>query len=187
MCIWTPTYCHKNHQFIIWKWKISYSSQISSHNAAENKSNLDNEVLKNYRHVANLPFLAKTVECTCACQIQEYLVTHKLREKMQSAYRPCYTTQTALLRAYNDLLLAVDKGNEAVLILLDYSAAFDTINYNFFQRLVRFGITGSALDWFSSYFEDRFQSLYVCLTGCSVRRHTWVLMGPDANKMLKPG
>ncbi len=29
--------------------------------------------------------------------------------------------------------------------------------------------------------------LFVCLHPCSVRRHTWVLMGPDLNKMLKPG
>ena len=29
--------------------------------------------------------------------------------------------------------------------------------------------------------------LFVCLTGLSVRRHTWVLMGPDSNKMFEPG
>ena len=57
-------------------------------------------------------------------------------------------------------ITAVDKGNEAVLVLLNYSAAFDTINYNvLLQRLVkRFGITGPALhvDWFLPYFKDRF-------------------------------
>ena len=51
---------------------------------------------------------------------------------MQSAYRSCHSIETALLRVYNDLLLAVDQGNEAVLILLDYSAAFDTISHNVF-------------------------------------------------------
>ena len=50
-----------------------------------------------------------------------------------------------------------------MLILLDYSAAFDTINQNvFLQQLVsRFGITGSAVDWFSSYFKDRSQSIVI--------------------------
>ena len=49
-----------------------------------------------------------------------------------------------------DLLTAVDVGQEAVLILLDYSAAFDTINREkFFQLLSsKFGINGYALDWF---------------------------------------
>ena len=45
--------------------------------------------MKCWKTIHMLPiyhFLQKTVECTCACQIQDYLVTHKLREKMQSAY-----------------------------------------------------------------------------------------------------
>ena len=50
---------------------------------------------------------------------------------------------------YNDLLLAVDQGDEAVLILLDYSAAFDTISHNvFLDRLRnRYGVSGTALNW----------------------------------------
>lgn len=127
------------------------------------KQNLDCEILKNYRPVANLPFLGKTIERASASQIQDYLANNNLRGKMQSAYRPCHSTETALLRVYNDLLLAVDKGEEAVLILLDYSAAFDTINHHtFLDRLAkRYGITGSALNWFTSYFKDRSQSVVI--------------------------
>ena len=69
--------------------------------------------------------------------LQECLVNNKLRVKMQSAYRPCYSTETALLRAYIDLLLAVDKSDEAVLILFDYSAVFDTINHNIFPNILK--------------------------------------------------
>ena len=87
------------------------------------KPTLDSETLKNYRPVANLKFLAKTIERAFAAQIQEYLNINNLRGKMQSAYRPGHSIETALLRVYNDLLLAVDKVKEAVLILLDYSAA----------------------------------------------------------------
>lgn len=77
--------------------------------------------------------------------------------------RPCFSTETALLRVYNDLLLAADIGNEAVLILLDYSAAFDTINHDILlDRLVnKFGISDSALSWFKSYFTDRSQSIVI--------------------------
>ena len=48
---------------------------------------------------------------------------------MQSAYRSCQSIETALLRVYNNFLFAVDQGIEAVLIILDYSIAFDTISH----------------------------------------------------------
>ena len=48
---------------------------------------------------------------------------------MQSAYRQFHSTETALIKVYNDLLLAVDRGLEAVLVLLDFSAAFETIDH----------------------------------------------------------
>ena len=96
------------------------------------KPNLDCEILKNYRPVANLKFLAKTIERVCASQINEYLSSNNLCSRMQSAYKSCHSIETALLHVYNDLLFAVDQGNEAVLVLLDYSAAFDTISHNVF-------------------------------------------------------
>ena len=64
----------------------------------------------------------------------------------QSAYRRFHSTETALLRVSNDLLLSLDKGEEVVLILLDYSAAFDTINHDtLFSRFKNdYGIGGSV-------------------------------------------
>ena len=68
---------------------------------------------------------------------------------MQSAYRKYRSVETALLRVYNDLLLAADKGYETILVLLDYTAAFATIDHHIMlQRLRhRYGITDSALDF----------------------------------------
>ena len=127
------------------------------------KPNLDCEILKNYRPVANLKFLAKTIERACASQIQGYLSSNNLCSKMQSAYRSSHSVETALLRVYNDLLLAVDQGDEAVLILLDYSAAFDTISHDvFLDRLRnRYGVSGTALNWFKTYFMNRSQSIVI--------------------------
>ena len=48
---------------------------------------------------------------------------------MQSAYRHFHSTETALTRVFNDVLLAIDKGQEAVVVLLDFSAAFDSIDH----------------------------------------------------------
>ena len=49
---------------------------------------------------------------------------------MQSDYRSCHRIDTALLRVYNELLLAADQDNGAVLILLDYSADLDAISFS---------------------------------------------------------
>ena len=136
------------------------------------KPKLDCETLKNYRPVANLKFLAKTIERAFTSQVQEYLTVNNLRGKMQSAYRSGHSIETALLRVYNDLLMAVDKGKEAVLVLLDYSAAFDTINHEvFLNRLAeRYGITGCVLRWFTSYFQNRSQ--YISVNNTLSKPHT---------------
>ena len=64
--------------------------------------------------------------------IAERLVSHMqdngIVEKYQSAYKANHSTETALLRVYNDLLISIDQGEGATLVLLDISSAFDTIN-----------------------------------------------------------
>ena len=74
-------------------------------------------------------------------------------------------TETALLRVTNDLLRAIDQHQEAVLVYLDLSATFDTIDRGILlQRLtIRYGITSSALAWFTSYLKGRVQTIYCTL------------------------
>ena len=127
------------------------------------KSNLDPELLKNYRQVSNLPFLSKVLEHVVLTQLMTHLETHNLLEPFQSAYRKCHSTETALLRVVNDLLQASDDGYVSILSLLDLSAAFDTIDHVILsQRLSStFGCTGTALGWFQSYLSNRTQSVFV--------------------------
>ena len=76
----------------------------------------------------------------------------------QSAYRNHHSTEPAPVKVLNDLLLAVDKGNEPVLILLDYTAAFDTIDHTLLLHRLEndFFITGiTVLDWIRSYLHNR--------------------------------
>ena len=116
------------------------------------KPNLDPEVLGNYCPVSNLPYLSKILERAVADQLQAHLNTNGLHVKFQSAYRRGHSTETALLRILNDLLVMIDGGNNAILVLLDLSAAFDTLDHTLLlQRLhAEIGLDGSALDWFSS-------------------------------------
>ena len=85
---------------------------------------LDHNDLNNYRPVSNLCFIAKILEKLVLTQVSSYLNSHNLYNTCQSAYRPGHSTETALLKVVNDLLLSLNKGNISVLALLDFSSAF---------------------------------------------------------------
>ena len=127
------------------------------------KPSLDNNMLKNYRPVSNLSFLSKLLERVVQKQLFAYLNANKLLPLSQSAYRPHHSTETALLKVMNDLMLAMDRDEVSVLTLLDLSAAFDTIDHGILtQRLFSlYGITDSALKWFQSYLGNRTQCVTI--------------------------
>ncbi|XP_072037632.1 uncharacterized protein [Amphiura filiformis] len=81
-------------------------------------------------------------------------------KKEKSAYRQYHSIETALTCVYNDILMDLDKqGGETILVLLDLTAAFDTIDHKVLKS--RYGVGGSALNLFSSYLQNRSQSVLV--------------------------
>ena len=94
------------------------------------KPSLDANVLKNYRPVSNCCFLDKFLEKAAFIQLNDYFSQNSLYGKYQSAYREGHSCETALLRVHNDVMLALDKQKDVILILLDLSAAFDTIDHD---------------------------------------------------------
>jgi len=60
-------------------------------------------------------------------RLQAFLESNRLMPNTQSAYRKYHSTETAVTRVYNDLLLTADKGQVSALCLLDLTAAFDTV------------------------------------------------------------
>ena len=77
-----------------------------------------------------------------------------------------HSTESALLKVLNDVLLACDSGNCVALVLLDLTAAFDTVDHNILiSRLKKWvGVTGVALNWFIYYLDIR--SFSVCFGDC---------------------
>ena len=120
-------------------------------------------ILKNYRPVSNLPFVSKIIEKVVASQLIQHQNVNNLMEMLQSAYKEYHSTETALLCVQNDILLEMDKGKVVFLVLLDLSAAFDTVRHDILlERLSkRLGICGTALNWFQSYLKDRQQTVVV--------------------------
>jgi hypothetical protein len=127
------------------------------------KPTLDHNELKNFRPVSNLSFVSKLIEKVVLSQLSAHLKTNHLFNPLQSAYRPGHSTETALVKIVNDLLLALDQGKVSILTLLDLSAAFDTIDHGLLlSRLEHvFGVRDSALLWFSSYLSNRTQTVSI--------------------------
>ena len=128
--------------------------------------------MNNYRPVSNLCFIAKILEKLVLSLASSYLNTHNLYNTCQSAYRPCHSTETALLKAVNDLFLSLNKVSISVLALLDFYSAFNTIDHPILVHRLHtdFGFTDTVLQWFSSYLTDR--THYVSLSNlCSAFTH----------------
>jgi hypothetical protein len=127
------------------------------------KSGLDSEVLKNYRPVSNLSFISKVIEKVVASRLVEHMTSNNMLDPMQSAYRAGHSTETALLRVHNDVLTAIDNGSGVFLVLLDLSAAFDTVDHEILLAFLRdhIGLDGSVLQLMKSYLVGRTQCVSV--------------------------
>ncbi len=121
------------------------------------KSNLDKSVLANFRPISKLPFLAKIMEKSVLTQLQSFVDANEICEVFQSGFKKHHSTESALLRVFNDIFLATDLGNFTILLLLDLTAAFDTIDHQILVSHLEtsVGICGNALRWIKSYFQNR--------------------------------
>ena len=96
-------------------------------------------------------------------QTDEHLDNNNLQEPLQSAYRSNHSTETALVKIVNDLRSEVDNKKCVLLVLLDMSAAFDTVEQSTLLKRfeTNFGIEGSVNQWLRSYFTGRSQHVNI--------------------------
>ena len=119
--------------------------------------------MNHYRSFSNLSFISKVIEKAVAQQLNDHLLANVLRDIYQSAYKHLHSIEAALLMVQNDILMALDDRQAVFLLLLDFSAAFDTVQHStLLSRLQScYGITGPALAWMKSYLCNRKQSVAI--------------------------
>ena len=90
------------------------------------------------------------VFCTLLGVLCSRMTDNELFPVLQSAYRKGHSMETALLRVVNDILSNMNKQHVSILVLLDLSAAFDTVDHAILLRRheTLFHITDAALAWF---------------------------------------
>lgn len=115
-----------------------------------------------YRPISILPFLSKVLEHIVHSQLSEFLRLNNLLSPYQSGFRPGHSTVTALVKVTDDIRMAMDSKCLTVLVLLDFSSAFNSVDYDLLIGVLSsLNFSPSALSWFDSYLRGRSQYVFL--------------------------
>lgn len=116
--------------------------------------------LNNIRPISILPTFSKILERVINMQLQKHLCNNGIIPVTQSGYKAGHSCTTALLHITDDIFTAIDKGKLTLLTLLDYSKAFDTLNHQIFNAILKFiGMSENAHKLLSCYLQHRAQAV----------------------------
>ena len=127
------------------------------------KAGLDPEILKHYRPVTNVIYISKLCEKVVLVQLNKHLKNNNLSSKFQYGYKIFHSTETLLLKLFNDMLVGFEDNMISICMLLDESAAFDTVDISKLLSIldIEIGIRGTALAWFKSFLVGRTQRVKI--------------------------
>ena len=124
---------------------------------------LESDLKKNYRPISKLQFLSKLIERVVLSRLNVHMDRIGCALPNQYGYKSGYNTESLIIKVTNDLLIASDAKTATVLLLLDLSAAFDTIDKGKLMQILHseIKIGGNALKWFYSYLFGRTQKVRI--------------------------
>lgn len=113
-----------------------------------------------FRPISILPILSKVLESVVNNQLSNYLSSNSLLSPYQSGFRPGHSTVSALVKITDDIRLAMEHKLLTVLVLLDFSSAFNSVDFDILLGILSsLGVSSSAAAWFNSYLRGRSQSV----------------------------
>ena len=126
------------------------------------KAGLDADNLASYRPISQLSLVSKLLEKHVAIQIRQHMEFNDIFDTFQSVYRSAHSCETAMVQIQDDILKALDCGKHIILVLLDLSAAFDSVDHDILlDKLHMIGVRGDALRWVESYLSARTQVIRI--------------------------
>ena len=112
-----------------------------------------NVIKPDFCSVSNLSFISHLVEKAAIGQLVQHADYHGLTPQYQSAYRKNHSCEPSLRRLANDALWAMEQQQATILVIIDLSAAFDTVHHDILLSVLnkRFGFQGTILNRVESY------------------------------------
>lgn len=142
--------CCLERGFFPMQWKISIVSPIPKNNSPK--------ALDDLRPISLLCILSKILEKVVNFQLTQHFNNYKLLSENQSGFRAGHSTCTTLLNILDVLVRALDERLSSILVLLDFSKAFDSVDHNLLiAKLHYYGLDNMSLLFFRSYLENRRQ------------------------------
>ena len=127
------------------------------------KCGLDTDAKKNYRPVSNLVFFSKLIERVVLKRLNTHMTCNGLHSDTQFGYKKYHSTETMMLGLVNEVLKGFDDNKCTIILFLDLSAAFDTIDIERLLSILteEIGITGTAIKWIRSFLTGRLQKVRI--------------------------
>lgn len=144
--------CIENHYFPD-QWKISVGRPLPKTSNPTSFNDL--------RIISILPALSKIFEKILYEQMYEYCINNNIIPNTQCGFRKSFGTSVALTNVLDDIFRACDKKMNSVLVTLDFSKAFDTVNHELLvTKLHYYGFGERSYMLINSYLTNRHQSIF---------------------------
>ena len=144
----------------------------------------DTSAINNYRPISVLSFFSKVYEKIVYNHVLDFVDDNNVLYDYQYGFRHSHSTQQAIITLIDRISKSLDKGDIAIIILLDLKKGFDTVDHRIrLRKLYAYGIRGTLLKWFESYLTGRTQ--YVAFKGTNSDTH-YVKCGVPQGSILGP-
>ena len=122
----------------------------------------DSTSLDNFRLVSIISHFSKIQERILYDRLFAFLDRQNFFFIRQFGFRPKHSTSHAILNLVNQVTASLVSGKMALAVLLDIRKCFDLIDRDIlYVKLENYGVRGSILKWFKSYFSNRHQRVFV--------------------------